>query len=280
MKLSVITVCYNAAATIERTIRSVLGQRSDFEVEYIIIDGGSTDGTLDIVRRYEAGIAHWVSEPDGGIFDAMNKGISIASGDWIAIINSDDWYAKSAFQHVVTCIRQGKADVVVGGVMRVAEDLSYGKIILPPAGSFAVDQPNNHPATFVSKTVYEAVGAFNLAYRLASDLDFILRLQSSGQWAIVKLGEVLSYMLEGGASRGFAGIREGTRIAWTYHGLSRALRVCLRKFYQKTRRSLIYTLLPVGASSRLRAKWWRKQQTVRALVESEDLWMNAASVTV
>lgn len=280
MKLSIITVCYNAAATIERTIRSVLGQQGDFEIEYIIIDGGSTDSTLDIVRRYEAGITYWVSEPDEGIFDAMNKGIRAASGDWIGIINSDDWYAKSAFQHVVTCIRQRKADVVVGGVMRVAEDLSYGKIILPPAGTFAVDQPNNHPATFVSKTVYEAVGAFNLAYRLASDLDFILRLQSSGQWAIVKLERVLSYMLEGGASRGFAGIREGAMVAWTYHGLPKAFRVSLRKYFQKTRRVLMDTLLPASLSAKLRVKWWRKQQAVRALAESEDLWMNAASVTV
>ena len=91
MKVSIITVCYNSAKTIEHTIKSVAGQ--DYgNIEYIIIDGGSTDGTLDIIDRYKDKISVLVSEPDEGIYDAMNKGISIASGELIGMINSDDWY--------------------------------------------------------------------------------------------------------------------------------------------------------------------------------------------
>lgn len=91
LKISIVTVSYNAAKTIEQTIKSVINQTYS-NIEYIVIDGGSTDGTVDIIRKYEDRIAYWVSEPDGGIFDAMNKGIKVATGEVVGIINSDDWY--------------------------------------------------------------------------------------------------------------------------------------------------------------------------------------------
>ncbi|RHJ54940.1 glycosyltransferase family 2 protein [Bacteroides sp. AM10-21B] len=89
MKISVVTVCYNAADTIERTMLSVLNQ-TYHDIEYIIIDGGSTDGTVDIIRKYADKIAYWVSEPDKGIYDAMNKGIKVATGEWINFMNAGD----------------------------------------------------------------------------------------------------------------------------------------------------------------------------------------------
>ena len=91
MKVSIITVSYNSARTIEQTICSVLAQNYT-PLEYIIIDGGSTDGTVDIIRSYEKQITYWVSECDGGLYEAMNKGIQRATGEVIGILNSDDWY--------------------------------------------------------------------------------------------------------------------------------------------------------------------------------------------
>ena len=99
MKITVITVCYNSEKTIEKTIKSVINQ-DHVDKEYIIIDGASTDSTLDIIKKYENYITKWVSEPDHGIFDAMNKGISLATGDIIAFLNSDDWYMDGALSAV------------------------------------------------------------------------------------------------------------------------------------------------------------------------------------
>lgn len=90
--ISVVTVCYNAVTEIERTIQSVIGQ-SYPNIEYIIIDGGSKDGTVDLIRKYADKLAYWISEPDKGIYDAMNKGIAVSTGDWICFLNAGDWFA-------------------------------------------------------------------------------------------------------------------------------------------------------------------------------------------
>ena len=112
MKISVVTVCYNAADTIERTMLSVLNQ-TYHDIEYIIIDGGSTDGTVDIIRKYADKIAYWVSEPDKGIYDAMNKGIKVATGEWINFMNAGDYYySNEVLKNVFAISRYG--DYLVG----------------------------------------------------------------------------------------------------------------------------------------------------------------------
>lgn len=111
MKISIITVCLNSEQTIEQTIKSVIDQ-NDPDYEYIIIDGDSTDSTLDIIRKYQAYIAILISEPDKGIYDAMNKGIALASGDVIGIINSDDWYEPEILKTVRSCFQKSDAGVV------------------------------------------------------------------------------------------------------------------------------------------------------------------------
>jgi glycosyltransferase involved in cell wall biosynthesis len=110
MKVSIITVCFNIADTIEDTIRSVLSQ--DYQdIEYIVVDGGSTDGTLDVVGRYKNSIANVISEPDNGIYDAMNKGLSSSTGDIVATLNGDDVYAgKTTVSRMAEFIRQNDLD--------------------------------------------------------------------------------------------------------------------------------------------------------------------------
>ena len=119
--ISVITVSYNAVSTIEQTILSVINQTYS-NIEYIIIDGGSTDGTIDIIRRYEDKIAYWVSEPDRGIYDAMNKGASKANGEYIAFLNSDDWYELDAVS-IIAQFADGKTDLI-SGIIKLYKNLS------------------------------------------------------------------------------------------------------------------------------------------------------------
>lgn len=114
---TIITVCYNSAATIEKTIKSVLGQ-SFTDFEYIIIDGASTDGTLDIINKYRSGIATVVSEPDKGIYYAMNKGLSLARGRIVGIINSDDWYEPDALELVARAHEQSDGETIFHGLCK------------------------------------------------------------------------------------------------------------------------------------------------------------------
>ena len=160
-----------------------------------------------------------------------------------------------------------------GGSCGWPKTCSYGKIVEPPAGVFAVDRPNNHPATFVRRTVYELEGGYDDRFKLAADVEWILRVQSAERWSIKTCGNVLSYMLEGGASRGFEGIKEGCRIAAKYHGNVHAMKTFARKLFQKTRRIGLDGALPSGLSSRLRERWWGSHHAVRRLTE-EDLWMD------
>ena len=119
--ISVITVSYNAVTTIEQTILSVINQTYS-NIEYIIIDGGSTDGTVDIIRKYADRIAYWVSEPDKGIYDAMNKGTKKANGEYIAFLNSDDWYELDAVS-IIAQFADGKNDLISGIIKLYKNDL-------------------------------------------------------------------------------------------------------------------------------------------------------------
>ena len=125
MKVSIITVVFNGIRTIEQTIKSVLNQ-SYKNIEYIIIDGGSTDGTLDIIRKYENYLSYIISEPDHGIYDAMNKGIQKSTGDIVGIINSDDWYEVNTVSQVVERFESFAVDLVYGDINFIGKN---GEII-------------------------------------------------------------------------------------------------------------------------------------------------------
>ena len=178
--ISVITVVYDGATHLEQTIQSVVGQSYE-PIEYIIVDGGSTDGTLDIIRKYEDRIDHWISEPDKGIYDAMNKGLNLASGDLIAFLNSGDWYNPGVLEKVAEeFLRNKNGDLVIAGKWTlIFEDLDL-EIHVSPSLKFSLGIPISHPAMFVPRNVYEKFGKFDLQYRYGADFDMLVRFYLRG----------------------------------------------------------------------------------------------------
>lgn len=180
MLVSIITITYNSAAHLEQTIKSVLGQ--DYpDIEYIIVDGGSTDGTLDIVRKYSDRIARWVSEPDEGISDAMNKGIGMATGDVIGIIHSDDYYYdETVVRRVAEAFAGDDRMTVVYGIMDFMDPetgeviLQWGRDEAPSAIRQRMYMP--HPTVFCRREVYETAGLFRKDYRAAMDYEWSMRV--------------------------------------------------------------------------------------------------------
>ncbi|MCI8402864.1 MAG: glycosyltransferase [Lachnospiraceae bacterium] len=198
MKISVITVCLNSEATIEQTIKSVMKQK-DEEVEYIIIDGGSTDRTRMILDKYKDGIDVMVSEPDQGIYDAMNKGISLAKGEIIGIINSDDWYESDALKNVRQCFYRSDADVVYGKLNLINENGEEKLMIPTDINKLRFEMEVPHATAFIRKDIYEKCGLFSLEYRIAADYELMLRFYTSGV-SFVFIDEVLANFRLGGIS--------------------------------------------------------------------------------
>lgn len=200
VKISIVTVCFNSVATIEQTIKSVINQ-SYKNIEYIIIDGGSTDGTFDIIKKYESYISYWVSEPDKGIYDAMNKGIKVATGKLIAFINSDDWYDKDAIYHFAEAYKEEPADVLFGDLVYIKEDGStqYENNETVDLKKMLYTNKLCHQAICVNTQLMKA-SPFDLQYKIAADYDFLLRL-FMGNHSFRYVGNYLiSYFRFGGVS--------------------------------------------------------------------------------
>jgi len=217
--ISIITVCLNSSSSIERTIQSVLAQKLD-GVEYIIIDGDSSDGTQKIVCSYGSEVDIFVSEPDKGISDAFNKGIFLANGAIIGLINSDDSLLPGSLQKILDFFQKyPDAQIVHGDLLLYSGSLLVKQIT--PARRWWYPWRLvlfNHPATFVRKAVYETYGFFSLEYRIAMDVDIFLRWITSGV-TINYLPEPLVAMHYGGLSdrRPYDGYREARR-AFIEHG--------------------------------------------------------------
>jgi glycosyltransferase involved in cell wall biosynthesis len=203
--ITVITICKNSALTIGATIHSIIDQRVD-GLEYIIIDGGSTDGTLGVIESFGANVDVCISEPDNGISDAFNKGIARASGELIGIINSDDTLLPGTLQKVIDFFSQNTNIEVTHGDVLYYEDDHFLKRISPPArwwfpwrmGTF-----NIHPATFVKREVYEKHGKFDTTYKFAMDDDLFCRWLNTGV-TMAYLPEPLVKVQAGGVSGRFA----------------------------------------------------------------------------
>lgn len=201
MKITVITVCYNSARTIEKTIQSVVSQKYH-DLEYIIIDGGSTDGTQDIVEKYKDNIAIYISEPDKGIYDAMNKGIENASGDIVAFLNSDDWYIAEVdvFNKVEGYFRDSNADIISGGICVCRDGVctKVPRVKLTKENIF-FDIVCPHPAMFVKRKLYARLGKFDISYKIAADTKWIINAYMDGI-NILCVEDYFTYFSEGGIS--------------------------------------------------------------------------------
>lgn len=201
-KVSIITVCLNSANTIRDTIESVINQTYQ-NIEYIIIDGGSTDGTIDIIREYEPCITKWVSEPDNGIYDAMNKGIKMATGEIIGIVNSDDYLELEAVRSVGDMYLVHQDGDVFHGRVRIINNLNDIKYIIASAED--VYKQNNfkmkipHGGVFITKGCYLENGLYNVNYKIGADHDLLLRLIKSNK-KFVFVNQVISNMRLGGVS--------------------------------------------------------------------------------
>ncbi len=197
--ISVVTVVYNGERHVEQAIRSVLSQSYD-NIEYIVVDGGSTDGTLNVVRAHEDRIDCWVSEPDSGIDDAMNTGIGLATGDLVGLLNSDDWYADGAIAEVARIHAAGGAqDRVIAGKWRIVLESPSLSIEAAPSLRFHTGMPLCHQAMFVPRAAYASVGLYDTGYRYAADLDMVLRLHA-GRVPFVFSDRVLVHFRATGAS--------------------------------------------------------------------------------
>lgn len=187
--ISVVTVCFNSEKTISFSIESILNQTYD-NIEYILIDGGSTDKTTSIISSYETAFKKkrisykWISELDQGIYDAMNKGIGLAKGNLIGLLNSDDWYENNALDEIKNLYNKNdRLSIYVGEMNRINKDeiaykVNYNNKNISRAIHKAM--PINHPASFVQKDVYTKIGLFNIQYKLSADYDFIFRAYNSG----------------------------------------------------------------------------------------------------
>ncbi|HRG63808.1 MAG TPA: glycosyltransferase family 2 protein [Burkholderiales bacterium] len=176
--ISIITVCFNSAKTIHQTIKSVLNQTYT-NIEYILVDGKSTDNTVAIIEEYAPqfaakGIAYrWISEPDNGIYDAMNKGIKLATGEWIGIINSDDWYELDACEKVCSELELDKGIDIIYGIIKI---FTHGRLrnIELIAHTELPQRPINHPGTFYKKALHDLCGYYSTSLKIASDDLFLL----------------------------------------------------------------------------------------------------------
>lgn len=218
MKISIVTVCWNSEKHLKDAIVSVLSQTYP-HIEYIVVDGGSTDRTIDIIKEYEPffrGRMKWISEKDNGLYDAMNKGIQMASGDVIGFINSDDFFIdENSVANVLQIFDEKNVDSVFTDLYYVKEndtDAIVRKWITGERKSFTSGWHPPHPAFFVKKKVYDDFGLFDLKYKIAADFEIMLRFLEKYKISSFYLQVFTIKMRLGGASnRSFKNIRQGNR---------------------------------------------------------------------
>lgn len=202
MKISLITVCYNSGKTIEDTFKSVQSQ-SYKDIEYIVIDGGSKDNTLELINQYKEIIDYSVSEKDNGLYDAMNKGIEKATGDVIGFLNSDDLFCDDmAVEKVMNVFNENsKIDSVYADIYYVDQnntDKIVRKWITGKQKTFKKGWHPAHPTLYIKKKVYNQYGGFNLKFKLASDFEIMLRFIEKYKISTIYLPEPLIKMRLGG----------------------------------------------------------------------------------
>ena len=223
MLFSIITVTYNASRWIERTIQSVISQ-SYSNIEYIIVDGNSTDETLDIIKKYQSSITQWVSEPDKGLYDAMNKGLKLASGDYVWFINAGDTlYSETTVQDIFNTLHNGKLPDILYGETAIADSegntLGMRRLKAPEKLSwknFSMGMLVCHQSFLVKR---EIALPYNLQYRFTADYDWCIRCLKKAD-AVFNTHLILSQFLEAGlsADNRKASLKERYRIMCDNYG--------------------------------------------------------------
>lgn len=260
--VSIVTVTYNAALHLRQALDSILHQTYP-NVELIVVDGGSTDATLDIIRGKEDKIDYWVSEPDGGIYHAMNKGLAMARGQWVGFKNADDWYTPDAVEQLIACASRQEADVWYGNTYSV---ISEAPIAVAPfytnhrtLGSLpGID----HRSSFVKTALHKQI-PFDLQYRLAADLDVYWRLKMNG--AVFAHTQVfMAYKRYGGASDGTTILKEGFRINAKYKGIwwafSNRAAIRFRYYAWKTSNMILKMILGEDGYRKFKSRKIRNQK--------------------
>lgn len=214
--VTVITPCFNSEKTIRKTIESVLHQTYE-NIEYLIIDGASTDKTVEIAKSYEAdfgGRMKIFSEPDEGIYYAMNKGIGLASGELIGIVNSDDYYEPNAVEKIVEK-RSSAPYQILYGFERILNEGQETQIVMHHHSNLP-NQMITHPTCFVTKKLYQDKGVFNTDYRYSADYEFMLRMYHDKQVEFTPVYELISNYALGGASGSGAAYLETNKLLLSY----------------------------------------------------------------
>ena len=216
--VSIVTVVFNGEDHLEETILSVLEQAYD-NVEYIIIDGGSSDGTLDIIKKHEDKIDYWVSEKDQGIYDAMNKGIKLCTGSIIGIINADDFYEKNAISESVKLLLNEEFSYSYGSINFIKHGGTIYKTKPVASREFGKkifqEMVVPHISMFIKRDVYKQLGLFDKRYKIAGDQEFLVRMYMNGTVG-ADTDMIVASAYDGGISKGFSANIESARIAISY----------------------------------------------------------------
>ncbi len=205
MTISIITSVYNNKGTISEAIESVLSQTYD-DIEYIVVDGSSTDGTVDVIEQYVDKITTFVSEPDKGIYDGLNKGIALATGDVVGFLHSDDLFEdKHVVEKIAEAFKKMHVDSVYGDLTYVSKEDTSNVVRFWKSGLFTMSKLKKgwmppYPTFYVKREVYEKYGAFDTSFKIAADYDSILRFLGKEQISTHYIPEVLVKMRVGGAS--------------------------------------------------------------------------------
>jgi len=228
MKITVITVCYNAAETIEETLNSINSQ--DYkELEHIVVDGMSTDGTLEILQSRSDQISKLITETDEGIYDAMNKGLAVATGHLIGFLNADDIYAdNSVLSDIANAVQSQNTDSVYGDLQYVSSETPEKVIRNWKAGSYKRKRFKNgwmppHPTFYASRRLFDEFGMFNTDFKISADYELMLRFLYKNEARSYHIARVLVKMKVGGASNQSIKNRvlanSEDRKAWKVNGL-------------------------------------------------------------
>lgn len=203
MKISIITVCYNSTETLEKTILSVASQTYK-NIEYIIVDGNSKDNTLGIIRKHENKISKWISESDKGLYDAMNKGISMATGDLVGILNSDDtFYSSTIIEEIAAFHCNNSIDASIGNIVQHKEK---GKIVRTYFSKYwnpeklKIGFMPPHPSIFFKKELFDRYGNYDLGFKIGADYELITRFFLKNRITWKYSGIITTAMLVGGLS--------------------------------------------------------------------------------